>query len=682
MTHTHDFKYNPGGGTDFLGFDNGKRKLRGWVPRRLDNNNDRQIDEVTREGFNSDWRVKSRRPLIDQKFTLAVSQQFENKNNDRFGLVGALNYSNTNKSFLGMENSRYGVYDGDSDTKNYSYKYTDNQYTGDVKLGAMLNLSYVPVPKDSRHSNRYEFRNLFNQLGRNRFTEREGYRNISGFYEQRQEEYLYTSRGTYTGQFAGDHILGDTRLDWNAAYSYANKRQPDRRIVERQKDPSNGIENFQIDQSFITRDFIDLDEHIVSGGVNLTLPLGRNAERPVKLKAGVYAEYKTRRYRTRNFEYKWDVDARLPAGFAERPTEEIMVAENLGVDKIHINDRTENSDDYSARNHLEAVYAALDIPLNAFNVYVGARLENFNTSVTSYGNVLDKVRDYNYTNVLPSLNATYNLRPNMLLRLAYGMSVNRPEFRELSPSTYEDFDMFSLVMGNPDLKQARIQNVDLRYEWYPASGELVSLGAFYKYFQDPIEWTYTDAGGSYIYSFQNALSADLYGLELEIKKDLAFMGMRNFMFSFNAAWMKSKVYFPKDGIEHDRPMQGQSPYLINGGLFYQNDRIGFSVGVLYNRIGKRIVGIGRSTDSQGNTSNNTIPDIYELPRNALDVTLTQRISKVFEVKLAARDILAENIEFKQFPTFTDGQGQLQSREQVTKSYNPGRSFSLSVSATF
>ncbi len=682
MTHTHDFKYNPGSGTDFLGFDNGKRALRDWVPRRLDNNNDQQIDQVTREGFNSDWRIKTRRPLWDQKFNFAISRQFTNQNNDRFGVVGALNYSNTNKSFLGMENSRYGVYNGDSDDKNYSYKYTDNQYTNDVKLGAMLNLSYVPAPKDANHSNRYEFRNLFNQLGRNRYTEREGYRNVSGYYEQQQEEYLYTSRGAYTGQFAGDHIMGDTRLDWNVAYSYANKRQPDRRIVERQKDPSNGIDNYQIDQSFITRDFIDLDEHIVSGGANLTQPLNRKAERPIKLKAGLYAEYKTREYRTRNFEYKWDIDADLPAGFAERPTEEIMVPENLGIDKIHVNDRTENSDDYSANNHLEAAYAGFDIPLNAFNVYVGARLESFNTSVTSYGNVFNKVRDYNYLNLLPSLNATYNLRPDMLLRLAYGMSVNRPEFRELSPSTYEDFDMFSLVMGNPDLKQAKIQNIDLRYEWYPANGEVVSFGAFYKYFKDPIEWTYTDAGGSYIYSFQNALSADLYGLEMEVKKDLAFMGMRNFMLSFNAAWMKSKVYFPKDGIEHDRPMQGQSPYLINGGLFYQNDKIGFSAGLLYNRIGKRIVGIGRSVDSQGNTSNNTIPDIYELPRNAVDLTFTQRISKVFEVKLALRDLLAEPIEFKQFPTFIDQQGQTQYREQVTKSYNPGRSFSLSVTATF
>lgn len=682
VTNFHDFKYNPGSVADAFGFGSAHRALRSDVPHRVDNDDAAQVDRVTKKGFREDWRVKSRRPLWDQKFNFAINRKFERGNGDRYGVVGALNYSNTNKSFLDMENSRYGIYNGDEDTKNYSYKYTDNQYTNDVKLGAMLNLSYLPAPKDADHINKYEFRNLFNQLGRNRYTDREGYQNISGYYDQQKEEFLYSSRGTYTGQFAGDHLIKNTHLDWNAAYSYANKRQPDRRIVERQKDPDNGVDDYQIDQSFISRDFIRLDEHIASAGVNLSRPLNASAERPIELKAGLYGEYKTRNYDTRSFEYKWDIGAQLPAGFAALPIWEIMVPGNLGADKIHINDQSENSDDYKADNHTEAAYAAFNIPLGRFNVYAGARFEHFHTAVTAFGNVSDKVRTYDYTNLLPSVNAFYRFNPKSLVRFGYGMTVNRPEFRELSPSTYEDFDMYSLVMGNPDLKQAVIQNLDLRYEWYPASGEIVSLGVFYKRFENPIEWTYTDAGGSYIYSFRNALSADLYGVELDIKKDLAFMGLRNFSLAFNASWIKSDVHFPTGDIEHDRPMQGQSPYLINAGLFYRNDRIGFSAAVLYNRIGKRIVGIGRTADSQGNTQNNTIPDIYEMPRNAVDITLSQRISKVFEIKLSGRDLLAEHIDFKQFPSFTTSSGKTEHREQVTKTYDPGRSFFLTVVATF
>ena len=681
VTHSNDFRYAPGSATDWLGFDNGMRSLKN-VPHRVDNDDVTTVDRVTRTGFNNDWRVLSRRPTIDQKLNIALNRRFVTARRDAVGLVAALNYSNTNKSLLRMENSQFGIYNYTEDEPLYNFKYTDNQYTNDVKLGAMLNLSYLPAPKDENHINKYEFRNLFNQLGRNRYTKREGFQNISGYYDQQKEEFLYASRGSYTGQFAGDHRIRHTRLDWNAGYSYANKRQPDRRIVERQKDPGNGIDQYQIDQSFISRDFIRLDEHIASAAVNLSQPLNPSAERPIELKAGLYGEYKTRTYDTRAFEYKWDIGADLPQGFASLPIWEIMLPSNLGADKIHINDQSERSDNYKANNHLEAAYAAFNIPLGKFNIYAGARLELFRTAVTTYGNVSDKKRTYDYTNLLPSLNATYNFNRKSLLRLAYGMTVNRPEFRELSPSTYEDFDMYSLVMGNPNLKQAVVQNLDLRYEWYPASGEIISLGAFYKRFKNPIEWTYTDAGGSYIYSFQNALSADLYGLELEVKKDLAFMGLRNFSLAFNASWIKSNVHFPSDGIEHDRPMQGQSPYLVNTGLFYQNDKIGFSAAVLYNRIGKRIVGIGRTADSQGNTQNNTIPDIYEMPRNAVDITLSQRLSKVFELKLSGRDLLAENIDFKQFPTFTTASGTVEHREQVTKSYNPGRSFFLTVVAAF
>lgn len=95
------------------------------------------------------------------------------------------------------------------------------------------------------------------------------------------------------------------------------------------------------------------------------------------------------------------------------------------------------------------------------------------------------------------------------------------------------------------------------------------------------------AGGSYQFSFENARSARNYGVEIDLRKSLAFIGMNNFMLTLNAAWIESKVLFGEQSREHDRPMQGQSPYLVNAGLFYQNGRIGFAAGILYNRIGKR-----------------------------------------------------------------------------------------------
>lgn len=159
-------------------------------------------------------------------------------------------------------------------------------------------------------------------MGRNRFTDREGWRNVSGYYEQQQDEYLYVSRSAYTGQFAGSHdwIRSGAKFDWNAAYSYSNRRQPDRRIVEREKNPENGIYEYSIDQGSVSRYFTSLDEHVASAGANLSLPLFPDGTLRPELRTGLYGEYKTRRYATRNFLYKWNAyQNKLPAGFGSLP---------------------------------------------------------------------------------------------------------------------------------------------------------------------------------------------------------------------------------------------------------------------------------------------------------------------------------------------------------------------------
>ena len=153
------------------------------------------------------------------------------------------------------------------------------------------------------------------------------------------------------------------------------------------------------------------------------------------------------------------------------------------------------------------------------------------------------------------------------------------------------------------------------------------------------------------------------------------------MLTLNAAWIESKVLFGEQSREHDRPMQGQSPYLVNAGLFYQNGRIGFAAGILYNRIGKRIVGIGRVSTSGGDTFNSNIPDMYEMPRNALDVVVSKSFGKHWELKFNAKDLLNEKVQFAQFPKFENG-GDVVSRKQITKQFTAGRMFSLSVTAKF
>lgn len=207
---------------------------------------------------------------------------------------------------------------------------------------------------------------------------------------------------------------------------------------------------------------------------------------------------------------------------------------------------------------------------------------------------------------------------------------------------YYDFDLASNVQGNTELKNCYVDNLDLRYEWYPSRGELISLAVFYKHFDSPIEWTYTVAGGTdLIYSYKNAKSANNYGVELDIRKNLGFIGLKDFSWSFNGALIKSKVQFEKGAKEEDRPMQGQSPYLINTGIFYKNEPLKMDIALLYNRIGKRIIGVGRSEGSTGDDSNSRVPHSYEMPRNTIDFSLAKKFGEHLELKLNVRDLLAE-----------------------------------------
>ncbi len=593
QTHFNDHFYNTASSTDFLGFDNGVRSLRAIVPERLDNNSS-LVTEVTKNGFRNDWSVKKQRPFLDQRANFMINRAYKLINNAQFGIVGAINYSKSSQTYSYMLNARYGVYNRIADEPEYLYKYIDNQYSIDAKVGAMLNLTYM------KGNTKLEFRNILNQIGKNRYTTREGWQNISARYNQEKQEYMYSSRTTYTGQFAGSHRIGESDLDWNISYSYAGLNQPDRRIINREENLIYGDRFFGqmgIDQNEITRDFVKLDEHILSPAVNYTIPLTIKGDIKSEIKAGLYGEFRTRQYSNRQFFYRFN-QYNLPEDFVYQPViDHILNSENLGADKLYIYEDTDNRNSYKGENILGAAFFSYKLPVGKFNFLAGARLEASRMTLTSFNKIYEfttKDKNYNQVDIFPSLNASYNIDKKNLIRIAYGSSTNRQEFREVSSSVYYDFNLFSDVKGNPDLKNATIHNLDFRYEYYPSNDEYITLALFYKYFINPIEWTYLDAGGSYTYTFENAKGAQNTGIELDIKKNLGFLGIKELTIGLNAALISSKVDFDQSSsLERDRPMQGQSPYLVNFSLFYDNQKLGLSTGLLYNRIGKRIVGIGR-----------------------------------------------------------------------------------------
>lgn len=674
ITSFSDFKYAKGSGTDFLGFDSGMRGLNGGINSTLNSIAGNGVDLLNNH-LNNDWRVRNMNPVGDLKLSGSLGRRW--KLGDRqLGMIAAFNYSNEYRKYEDMQNNLFGVYDAEKDESNYLRYSIDDQYNHNVRLGAMLNFTLLSANGNSK----YQLKNIFNQIGNDRYTWREGLSAQSD--NENSAEYYYRSRTTYNGQITGKHTFALDELDWSASYSYANRNVPDRRryLINDALEP--GVMQLTSPND-ISREWTKLDEHIVSAAVNDKHDFKFGSFTP-SLKFGAYGEYRTRKYTTRDFIYNWNAASNtLPDGFRQFDLSEMLSDESyFGADRLYLLEEQHMRNNYKGNNYLGAGYFAANIPLGNFNIYAGLRYEYDHMELIT--NTRDNAEspfshNYEYNDLFPSVNTTYKINDQHQLRLSYGKTVNRPEFREVSPSVFYDFDLASNVQGNTDLKPCYIQNVDFRYEFYPSKGELISIAAFYKYFDSPIEWTYTVTGGtSLVYSYMNAQRANNYGIELDIRKDLSFIGLPGFSWSFNGALIKSRVKFEAGSKEEDRPMQGQSPYLVNTGLFYKNDKLQLDVALLYNRIGKRIIGVGRS---EGTTSGNEalrVPDSYEMPRDVIDLSASKKFGNHWELKLSIRDLLAQKVYYKQFADVHYSNGTRREVEQITRAYKPGRNIGVSA----
>lgn len=340
-------------------------------------------------------------------------------------------------------------------------------------------------------------------------------------------------------------------------------------------------------------------------------------------------------------------------------------------------DNTRDKDSYDATDILTAGYVALSLPVTPkITLYGGIRLENWNREITHF---FEEREDADKTpitrdtlDIFPSVNLTWNLTESHLFRLSYGKTVNRPEFREMAPFDYQDFELFAIVYGNKDLKSAYAGNFDLRYEWYPRSGEMISVSGFYKKFTDPIETFLRPSGTTYDYFPYNTEEAYSTGIEIDIRKRFeglegtsGFQGfLKNLTVVFNTSLIKSEINTSKQEFTRDtlRMMAGQSPYIVNLGLFYNNFEKDLDINLSYNVVGKRMAYVGTPTN----------PHTWELPRNGLDLTVQKGIGKNFSVKAGVKDLLNEPVRFAQY------HGVNEDVEAFTRNYTPNRQFSFSL----
>lgn len=626
--------------------------------------------DLLASGLDNDWSLRHYNPVSDLKVSANLNHRW-NLPGGELGLIAAANFSEEYRAQTDMQNNLFGAYDKENGRPNYLRRSVDDQYNDNVRAGVMLNLTFL-----GNNGDKLQFKNIFNRIDNARYTWREGVSAQSD--KEKSAEYYFRSRNTYSGQLSGTHGLSDVNtLDWCAGYSYADRIIPDRRryLVDDSVESGTFALNTGNDAS---REWTDLREHIMSASADDSHEF-LIWENPSYIKAGVYGEYRTRRYATREFIYNWNVyDNTLPEGFKSLdPVDLLGNREYFGEQGIHLLEQLQMRNNYRGNNVLGAAYVSASLNFGDLELLAGLRFEHNDMELISNTRdyeVSERSRHYVSDDLFPSANLTWRYSDEQSLRLSYGRSINRPEFREVSSSVYYDFDLASSVQGNTELRNCYIDNVDLRWEYYPSQGEMITLALFFKHFDSPIEWTYTVSGGTdLIYSYKNALSANNYGVELDVRKDLSFIGLDNFYLSFNGALIRSRVNFEPGSLEQDRPMQGQSPYLVNAGLFYSSKAIGLDVSLLYNRIGKRIIGVGRSEGTSGSDDVIKVPDSYEMPRNSLDFNVSKDFGEHVELKLYMKNILGEPVVYKQFE---------QDVEQITRMYQPGRNIGMSVVMNF
>jgi hypothetical protein len=293
-----------------------------------------------------------------------------------------------------------------------------------------------------------------------------------------------------------------------------------------------------------------------------------------------------------------------------------------------LNEITNNTDKYFADFQLSNFFIQYDNVWKKWKLNGGIRTEynlfNVQTSDFSGSKVFVKRE---YLDFLPSVNLSYNLEKSKF-RLSTSKTLARPEFREVANFAYYDFVRNAQLLGNPKLDKTDVYNFDLKWEFYPKTGENISIGMFGKKFIKPIEQIVADGSvpSNLLLTFTNPNSAIVSGVEFEIRKKITNW----FDIYSNSALISSKVTVNNTS----RQLQGQSNYVINAGLNFRKGKSTFSLN--YNRVGDRISAVG----FQG------YPDIFENSRDVIDVVYLKKFNKG-EIKLSVGDLLSQPTRFYQ-----------------------------------
>ncbi|MDF2453138.1 MAG: hypothetical protein K0S26_2642 [Bacteroidota bacterium] len=659
LTTFKDFKTYKGGKNDWIGMDDGTRQLPGDVASTKEFSeiklNTDKIEQAKK--INYDWSLQTKKALPNLNLQITQGNVFKLFKKD-FGSIFAVTYNNSNSTTISdrREFEEQGAF------VQKTREFIDTTFTNNILASALWNLSYK-----LNDNNQIGLKNLYSINTDDKVISRRGISNASDPANpewQKSNVRFFTQNNIYTGQLNGDHYIPKAKfkLKWIGGLSDIKRDIPNLRKMVYQKTTSHEDDSVKYAAQILgdavgptsagSMFFAITQERLYSLKYDISKVVEiKKTKHEIKL--GGFHQYRDREFTARILGYTWYTKGsaiKQNNDLTLLPENQIFQASNIGVTDgpgkydggFKLSESTTFIDTYKASSNLNAGYLMLDSRFfEKLRFIYGVRAESYmQTLKTLNTDYTEKTKDTTVIDFLPSINAVWSINERANIRAAYYRTVNRPEFREIAPFNFYDFVTDYQISGNDTLQRATINNYDLRFEYYPKKpGQIFSISAFYKDLTNAIEQI---AGNGQVRSinFSNVPKASNVGLELEYRVLLSTI-FRNDSSKFlngttlftNFSYVKSEVDITKLNNVEPRPLQGQSPVIINAGIQYLNSKYNFGVSVSYNYVGKRIFTVG----------NNDEPNIWENPRHVLDLQLSKTIKEKIELKLNVRDAIAQNL---------------------------------------
>lgn len=682
-----------GSSTDWLGFDNGLRSLPIAKDAIIPDPalSDPRLQTIT-ESFNSDLAPENVTSPINYNFSVSAGNQFKKEDSKfTFGYNAALNYRNNTTYF---EDVRFNTFVKSDDLSVFEMDMDRIQQgslsSNNVLLSGLLGGSMKWGTEKVSHklsANILQIQNGQSSAGN---FDAETFINNSVFLSRDNAE--YTERSITNAYLKGLHSFnaGDFEMEWKLSPTISSIYDKDVRTTPLRLDdaeytiePSEGA----IPERF----WRNLEEENLAGRIDFTKKVKIRGNES-KLKAGISNTYKHRDYEILGYRVNVDGQTQLENSYVlDGDADKILSAENIwnatsGIG-TYIQGNFEPTNTYDARQNVLAAYVMGDLKLSSkLRAILGARMEKNDQFYTGQNNlgtiVYNDEKILNELNVLPSVNLVYTLSENKTkytstnLRGGYSKTLARPSFKEASVAEIFDAITGRTFIGNIDLVQTDIDNFDLRLEYFMPSGQIVSISGFYKRFINPIELVAYDVASPNNFQPRNVGNANILGLEIEAKKNFGFINPKLEALSLGAnltlvdatvtmdeVTYQSRLAVARDGevVENTRPMQGQSPYIINGFLNYSNSDNGFDANLNYNVQGPSLFIVGVNVN----------PDVYQLPFHSLNLKVSKRLQDKHQISVRVQNILnAEQQRVYQSFNATD---------QIFELFVPNRTFSVSYS---